>query len=97
MTDTARTHKASEASKKDFIAPKLLGKPYFQRKKNCPFSGKNALPIDYKDVRMLTKFVSDYGKITPAHITGVSPTKQRELAAAIKRARHLALLPYAKR
>lgn len=77
--------------------PRLLGKPYFQRKKSCPFSGPKALPIDYKDVRTLSRFISPYGKILPSHITGVSTRKQRELAAAIKRARHLGLLPYASR
>lgn len=75
-------------------APRLLGKPFFQRKKSCPFSGPKAPKIDYKDTRMLTRFISDYGKILPSHISGVSPEKQRDLATAIKRARILALLPY---
>ncbi len=74
--------------------PKLLGKAYFQRKKGCPFSGPKAPKIDYKDVRLLTKYISDYGKILPRHLTGVCAGKQRELASAIKRARVLALLPY---
>jgi small subunit ribosomal protein S18 len=74
--------------------PKLLGKAYFQRRRGCPFSGPKAPKIDYKDVRMLGKYLSDYGKILPRHITGVCAEKQRELAQAIKRARMLALLPY---
>lgn len=74
--------------------PKLLGKAYFQRKKGCPFSGPKAPKIDYKDVRLLTKYISDYGKILPRHLTGVCAAKQRELAQAIKRARVLSLLPY---
>lgn len=74
--------------------PKLLGKAYFQRRRGCPFSGPKAPKIDYKDVRMLSKYLSDYGKILPRHITGVCAAKQRELAQAIKRARMLALLPY---
>ncbi len=74
--------------------PKLLGKAYFQRRRGCPFSGPKAQKIDYKDVRMLAKYLSDYGKILPRHITGVCAEKQRELAQAIKRARMLALLPY---
>lgn len=77
--------------------PRLLGKTYFQRRKNCPFSGKKGQTIDYKDVRTLSRFISDYGKILPPHITGVSAKKQRELAVAIKRARMLALLPYSNR
>lgn len=74
--------------------PKLLGKAYFQRRRGCPFSGPKAPAIDYKDVRLLSKYLSDYGKILPRHITGVCAEKQRELANAIKRARMLALLPY---
>ena len=74
--------------------PNLLGKSYFQRKKACPFSGPRAKMIDYKDTRLLGRFISDTGKILPRHITGVSAKKQRELAVAIKRARMLALLPF---
>lgn len=75
--------------------PKLLGKAYFQRKKGCPFSGPKAPKIDYKDVRTLQRYLSDYGKMLPRHLTGVCAAKQRELATAIKRARMLALLPFA--
>ena len=64
------------------------------RRKTCPFSGKNAPKIDYKDVRLLQRFISERGKIVPSRITAVSAKKQRELAKAIKRARFLALLPY---
>jgi len=65
------------------------------RRKSCPFTGKNAPKIDYKDVRLLQRFVSERGKIMPSRITAVSAKKQRELGQAIKRARFLALLPYA--
>ncbi|MBB6228227.1 small subunit ribosomal protein S18 [Polymorphobacter multimanifer] len=71
-----------------------MGRPFFRRRKSCPFSGANAPAIDYKDVRLLQGFVSERGKIVPARITAVSGKKQRELAQAIKRARHLGLLPY---
>jgi small subunit ribosomal protein S18 len=71
-----------------------MGRPFFRRRKSCPFSGANAPVIDYKDVRLLQGFVSERGKIVPARITAVSGKKQRELARAIKRARHLGLLPY---
>lgn len=77
--------------------PRLLGKSYFQRKKGCPFSGPRGRTIDYKDVRTLSRFISDTGKILPRHVSGVSSGKQRELARAIKRARMLALLPYTNR
>ncbi len=69
-------------------------KPFFRRKKSCPFSGAGAPIIDYKDVRLLSRFLSERGKIVPSRITAVSGKKQRELAKAIKRARFLALLPY---
>jgi small subunit ribosomal protein S18 len=69
-------------------------RPSFRRRKSCPFSGPQAQKIDYKDVRMLRRFVSERGKIIPSRITAVSGKKQRELATAIKRARILALLPY---
>lgn len=75
--------------------PKLLGKAYFQRKKGCPFSGPRSPKIDYKDVRLLGKYLSDYGKILPRHLTGICAAKQRELSIAIKRARMLALMPFA--
>lgn len=69
-------------------------RPFFRRRKSCPFSGPNAPKIDYKDVRLLQRFISERGKIVPARITAVSAPKQRELARAIKRARFLGLLPY---
>jgi small subunit ribosomal protein S18 len=69
-------------------------RPFFRRKKSCPFSGVGAPIIDYKDVRLLSRFLSERGKIVPSRITAVSGKKQRELAKAIKRARFLALLPY---
>lgn len=69
-------------------------RPFFRRKKTCPFSGANAPRIDYKDVKLLQRFVSERGKIVPSRITAVSSKKQRLLAQAIKRARFMALLPY---
>ncbi len=69
-------------------------RPFFRRRKSCPFTGKGAIKIDYKDVRMLQRFISERGKIVPSRITAVSTKKQRELARAIKRARFLALIPY---
>ena len=72
----------------------MAAKPFFRRRKVCPFSGDNAPKIDYKDTRLLQRYISERGKIVPARITAVSSKKQRELARAIKRARFLALLPY---
>ena len=69
-------------------------RPFFRRRKTCPFSGPNAPKIDYKDVRLLQRYISERGKIVPSRITAVSAKKQRELSAAIKRARFLGLLPF---
>ena len=69
-------------------------RPFHRRRKTCPFSGENAPKIDYKDARLLGRYMSERGKIVPSRITAVSASKQRELARAIKRARFLGLLPY---
>ena len=71
-----------------------MARPFFRRRKSCPFSAKDAPVIDYKDTRLLQGFMSERGKIVPSRITAVSAKKQRELSKAIKRARHLGLLPY---
>ncbi|MGF1464105.1 MAG: 30S ribosomal protein S18 [Maricaulaceae bacterium] len=70
-------------------------RPFGRRRKVCPFSGAKAPKIDYKDPKLLQRYMSERGKIVPARITAVSARKQRELARAIKRARMLALLPFA--
>ena len=69
-------------------------RPFFRRRKTCPFSGANAPKIDYKDVKLLQRYMSERGKIVPSRITAVSARKQRELSRAIKRARFLGLLSY---
>ena len=73
----------------------MINKPFFRRRKSCPFSGSDATDIDYKDVKLLQRYISERGKVVPSRITAVSAKKQRELTIAIKRARFLALLPYA--
>ena len=69
-------------------------RPFFKRRKSCPFSSKNAPAIDYKDPKLLGRFVSERGKMVPSRITAVSQKAQRKLAREIKRARFLALMPY---
>lgn len=69
-------------------------RPFFRRRKVCPFSEPGGAIIDYKDVRLLEKYLSEKGRIIPRRITSVSAKHQRSLAVAIKRARFLALLPY---
>ena len=71
-----------------------LRKPNKKKRKSCPFSDPNAPVIDYKDLKVLTRYVSERGKIIPSRISAVSAKKQRELSKAIKRARFLALMPY---
>ncbi|MEM9223048.1 MAG: 30S ribosomal protein S18 [Pseudomonadota bacterium] len=76
------------------IAQLPTRRPFFRRRKTCPFSGPSAPRIDYKDVKLLQRYISERGKIVPSRITAVSARKQRELARAVKRARFLGLLPY---
>ena len=64
----------------------------YKFKKNCPLSGKDAPVVDYKNIKLLRKYISENGKIMPSRITSVSQKKQRELSLSIKRARNLALL-----
>ena len=68
--------------------------PFDNKKRFCPFSQPNSPTIDYKDIRLLSRYISEKGKIVPSRITGVSRKKQKGLAKAIKRARFLSLLSY---
>ena len=68
--------------------------PFENRKKFCPFSQPNSPEIDYKDIRMLSRYITEKGKIIPGRVTGVSRKKQKELSKAIKRARFLSLISY---
>ena len=80
-----------ELQKQDLKTDK---RPYNFKRKSCPLSGKDAPKVDYKNVKLLKRFISEKGKMLPSRITSVSTKKQRELSKAIKRARFLALLPY---
>ncbi len=71
-----------------------IRRPFFRRRKASPFAHAEAPRIDYKDVKLLQRFISERGKIVPRRITAVTAKEQRALALAIKRARELALLPY---
>jgi len=66
----------------------------FRRKKSCYFTANDIQEIDYKDIELLKKFITETGKIVPSRITGTKAKYQRQLAAAIKLARTMALLPY---
>ncbi len=104
---TAAEHPSSDAEKDDSdevssgdsAASKDLRSPVvrirrFSRRRICPLSGDGAPVVDYKDIPLLQRYISERGKIIPARLSGVSRKKQRELAGAVKRARYLALLPY---
>jgi small subunit ribosomal protein S18 len=69
-------------------------KQYFRRKKVCRFCVEKIDNIDYKDVKLLSAFISERGRITPRRISGVCTPCQRRLAVAIKQARNIALLPF---
>ena len=64
------------------------------QKRSCPLSGKGAPNVDYKNINLLRRYITEKGKILPSRVTQVSTKKQKELTLAIKRARFLALLPY---
>ena len=68
--------------------------PFEDRKRFCPFSQPSSPKIDYKDLKLLSRYISEKGKITPSRITNVSNKKQKELSKAIKRARFLGLMSY---
>ena len=65
-----------------------------RRRKFCPFTGEGAPKIDYKDVKLLQRYISERGKIVPRRISGACAKHQREIQIAVKRARNIALLPF---
>jgi small subunit ribosomal protein S18 len=73
------------------------GRKFFRRKKVCKFCVEKIDSVNYKDVRLLSGFVAERGKIVPRRLTGVCTPHQRRLSAAIKQARNIALLPFAAR
>tara|TARA_B100000700_G_C14572890_1_gene636422 strand:+ start:263 stop:547 length:285 start_codon:yes stop_codon:yes gene_type:complete len=85
--NSKKKNKQSNFSKLSIFQPSK-----FRFKKKCPLSGKGAPVIDYKNVKLLKRYVSENGKILASRITSVSLKKQRELSISIKRARNLALI-----
>ena len=83
----------NKKNKQSNFAKLSIFKPQkYKFKKKCPLSGKGAPVIDYKNINLLKKYLSENGKILPSRITSVSQKKQRELTLSIKRARNLALI-----
>ena len=79
-------------SQSNFAKLSIFQPNKYKFKKKCPLSGKGAPVIDYKNIRLLKKYVTENGKIMPSRITSVCQKKQRELSLSIKRARNLALI-----
>ena len=80
------------AKQSNFAKLSIFQPNKYRFKKSCPLSVKGSPEIDYKNIKLLKKYVSENGKILPSRITNVSQKKQRELALSIKRARNLALI-----
>ena len=81
-----------KSSQSNFYKLSIFQPQKYKFKKKCPLSGKEAPIIDYKNIKLLKKYVTENGKIMPSRITSVSQKKQRELSLSIKRARNLALI-----
>ena len=89
----SKKHSGNRKSKQSNFAKLSIFQPNkYKFKKSCPLSIKGAPKIDYKNIKLLKKYVSENGKILPSRITNVSQKKQRELAISVKRARNLALI-----
>ena len=81
-----------KSNQSNFAKLSIFQPQKYKFKKKCPLSGKGAPVIDYKNIKVLKKYVTENGKIMPSRITSVSQKKQRELSLSIKRARNLALI-----
>jgi len=88
-----KTNKNRKRSSQNNFAKLSIFQPHkYKFKKKCPLSGKGAPVVDYKNIKLLRKYITDNGKIMPSRITSVCQKKQRELSLSIKRARNLALI-----
>ena len=87
-----RKKKSAKSKSSSYSKLSLFQKPGIKFFKPCPLSGKNAPIVDYKNIKVLKKYISESGRILPSRITSVSTKKQKELSKAIKRARLLALI-----
>ena len=81
-----------KSKKSNFAKLSIFQPDKYKFKRKCPLSGKSAPVIDYKNIKLLKRYISENGKILPSRITNVSQKKQRELSLSIKRARNLALI-----
>ena len=86
-----RTNK-KKTKQSNFAKLSIFQNQKYKFKKKCPLSGKGAPIVDYKNIKLLRRYVSENGKILPSRITSISQKKQRELSLSVKRARNLALI-----
>ena len=86
-----RTNK-KKPKQSNFAKLSIFQNQKYKFKKKCPLSGKEAPIVDYKNIKLLKRYISENGKILPSRITSVSQKKQRDLSLSIKRARNLALI-----
>ena len=87
-----RKNNKKKPKQSNFAKLSIFQNQKYKFKKKCPLSGKGAPKVDYKNLKLLKRYISENGKILPSRITSVSLKKQRELSLSIKRARNLALL-----
>ena len=89
---TKKRSSNSKSKQSNFAKLSIFQPNKYKFKKSCPLSNKGAPIVDYKNIRLLKKYMSENGKILPSRITNVCQKKQRELSLSIKRARNLALI-----
>ncbi len=87
-----KRHNNKKNTQSNFAKLSIFQPQKYKFKKKCPLSGKGAPIVDYKNIKLLKRYISENGKILPSRITSVSQKKQRELSLSIKRARNLALI-----
>ena len=87
-----KSNSRKKKSKNNFEKLSIFQPQRYKFKKKCPLSGKGAPIIDYKNIKLLKRYMTENGKIMPSRITSVSQKKQRALSVSIKRARNLALV-----
>ena len=87
-----KSKNTKKKSQNNFSKLSVFQNQNYKFKKKCPLSGKGAPIIDYKNIKLLKRYISENGKILPSRITSVSQKKQRDLSISIKRARNLALI-----
>jgi|TARA_B100002051_G_C16361310_1_gene451220 ribosomal protein S18 len=87
-----RKNLKKKSNQNNFSKLSIFQNQKYKFKKKCPLSGKGAPVIDYKNIKLLKRYISENGKILPSRITSVSQKKQRDLSLSIKRARNLALI-----